>query len=93
LASYAIICEPVETFAIRGRSPFPEPSPWPGNIPGWRDKAGWRDKELYIADNFCSDIIDNVTFEVATSAVPAPAVVWLIGSGVIGLPGVAKRKN
>ena len=30
---------------------------------------------------------------VSTSAVPVPAAVWLFGSGLIGLIGVARRKK
>jgi len=36
-------------------------------------------------------LIDNVTLEVA--AVPVPAAVWLFGSGLLGLIGVARRKH
>jgi hypothetical protein len=39
-----------------------------------------------------SDIfIDNV--EINTSVVPVPAAVWLFGSGLLGLVGVARRKK
>jgi hypothetical protein len=34
--------------------------------------------------------IDNLNFD---KIVPAPAAVWLIGSGLIGLIGVARRKK
>ena len=38
---------------------------------------------------------DNITFafEGTVSAVPVPAAVWLFGSGLIGLIGVARRKK
>jgi hypothetical protein len=40
---------------------------------------------------------DNITFSfegtVSASAVPVPAAVWLFGSGLLGLIGVAKRKK
>ncbi|MCP4503572.1 MAG: VPLPA-CTERM sorting domain-containing protein, partial [Deltaproteobacteria bacterium] len=32
-------------------------------------------------------------FAVSLSAVPAPAAIWLFGSGLIGLIGVARRKK
>jgi hypothetical protein len=38
-------------------------------------------------------IIDNVTIDTAVSAVPVPAAVWLFGSGLLGLVGVARRKS
>ncbi len=31
-------------------------------------------------------------FEITTSAVPVPAAAWLLGSGLIGLIGIARRK-
>ena len=37
-------------------------------------------------------VIDNVTVD-AVSAVPVPAAVWLFGSGLLGLVGVARRKK
>ena len=36
---------------------------------------------------------DNLVIDVATSAVPVPAAVWLFGSGLLGLVGVARRKK
>lgn len=39
------------------------------------------------------ETIDNVMLANATSAVPVPAAVWLFGSGLIGLAGVAGRKK
>ena len=35
----------------------------------------------------------NANFNFTTSAVPVPAAVWLFGSGLIGLVGVARRKK
>ena len=36
---------------------------------------------------------DNVSFQADVSAVPVPAAVWLFGSGLLGLVGVARRKK
>ena len=35
---------------------------------------------------------DDFTFETETSAVPIPAAAWLLGSGLLGLIGMARRK-
>ena len=35
----------------------------------------------------------NFEFTVGTSAIPVPAAVWLFGSGLLGLVGVARRKK
>lgn len=35
----------------------------------------------------------NANFNMTTSAVPVPAAVWLFGSGLLGLVGVARRKK
>ena len=36
---------------------------------------------------------DNITISTDVSAVPVPAAVWLFGSGLVGLVGVARRKK
>ncbi|MGB5396271.1 MAG: VPLPA-CTERM sorting domain-containing protein [Gammaproteobacteria bacterium] len=36
---------------------------------------------------------DGILLAISTSPVPVPAAVWLFGSGLIGLIGVARRKN
>jgi len=36
---------------------------------------------------------DNITITTDVSAVPVPAAVWLFGSGLVGLVGVARRKK
>jgi hypothetical protein len=38
------------------------------------------------------DSNDSVTLSFTTSVVPLPAAVWLFGSGLLGLVGVARRK-
>jgi hypothetical protein len=38
-------------------------------------------------------LIDPYTITITTSAVPVPAAVWLFGSGLLGLIGVARRKK
>ena len=53
------------------------------------DGLGW--DVSYILDDFGTDFVRlNV---VATSAVPVPAAIWLFGSGLIGLIGIARRKK
>lgn len=42
---------------------------------------------------FSNLAIDNVTVTADVSAVPVPAAVWLFGSGLLGLIGVARRKT
>lgn len=55
-----------------------------------------------IAGQFSEDLIGNDSnrarlfvgsFGQATSVVPVPAAVWLFGSGLIGLIGIARRKK
>ena len=38
---------------------------------------------------YCYGTIDNVNI----NAVPVPAALWLFGSGLLGLVGIARRKN
>ncbi len=47
------------------------------------------------ANNACrfDALIDNVSIVTEVSAVPVPAAVWLFGSGLLGLVGVARRKK
>jgi hypothetical protein len=40
---------------------------------------------------YVRDLLDNVHVEI--DAVPVPAVVWLFGSGLLGLIGTAARRN
>ena len=42
---------------------------------------------------FSNLAIDNVTVTADVNAVPVPAAVWLFGSGLLGLIGVARRKK
>jgi len=48
----------------------------------WQDLAG----QAVIVDTFNSATVN-------VSAVPVPAAVWLFGSGLIGLVGIARRRN
>ena len=53
--------------------------------------GGALDWELeYILDDFNMDIVRLSVTD--TSAVPVPAAVWLFGSGLVGLFGLAGRK-
>jgi PKD repeat protein len=47
--------------------------------------------QLAVEDDFGQ--IDFSTIEINVSAVPVPAAVWLFGSGLIGLIGIARRKK
>ena len=42
---------------------------------------------------FADFYIDNVSISADVNAVPVPAAVWLFGSGLVGLVGVARRKK
>jgi hypothetical protein len=46
-----------------------------------------------IDTNVTAMLATNGTLSIATSAVPVPAAVWLFGSGLAGLVGVARRKH
>ena len=45
------------------------------------------------ANCFADFSIDNVSISADVNAVPVPAAVWLFGSGLLGLVGVARRKK
>jgi hypothetical protein len=38
-------------------------------------------------------IVDSVALEITGTPVPVPAAVWLLGSGLLGLIGIRRRKN
>jgi len=38
-----------------------------------------------------TEVVDNITFNPASSTVPIPGAVWLLGSGLIGLVGFRKK--
>jgi len=40
-----------------------------------------------------TNFYDNVTWQQTSSVVPVPAAVWLFGSGLLGLVGVARRRK
>ena len=44
-----------------------------------------------VADYFIDNV--SITADLAAPAVPVPAAVWLFGSGLLGLVGVARRKK
>ena len=45
------------------------------------------------ANCFSDYYIDNVVITADIAPVPVPAAVWLFGSGLVGLVGVARRKK
>jgi hypothetical protein len=47
----------------------------------WDDKEGWRKSRIFR------------TTGLAITSIPVPAAVWLFGSGLLGLIGVARRKT
>ena len=51
------------------------------------------DTAVALRDRASLDITRSAGFLLTTSAVPVPAAVWLFGSGLIGLIGVARRKK
>jgi hypothetical protein len=48
-----------------------------GGVPGCQSNIFW----------------DNISITADVAAVPVPAAVWLFGSGLLGLIGVARRKK
>jgi len=62
--------------------------------PEW---IGYENREISQTDVYTMNDIGNVAIRYAlvreVSAVPIPAAVWLFGSGLIGLAGLARRKK
>ncbi len=48
--------------------------------------------ESHPTSNLCTNGCD-LNFRVTPAAVPVPAAIWLFGSGILGLIGVARRKK
>jgi len=51
----------------------------------------YNDNALYTGDSDFDDMLVRADFRVA--AVPVPAAVWLFGSGLLGLIGMARRRK
>ena len=75
-------------------------STFPGSVNGYFPDSGWAlestpDTYLITFDGFkgAEDPITGSTVAVDVQVVPVPAAVWLFGSGLIGLVGVARRKR
>ena len=51
--------------------------------------AGTSNYEVF----FSNGISDVFTFDATPTVIPVPAAVWLFGSGLIGLAGIARRKK
>ena len=60
------------------------------NVEGTDEFGGTMDAAIYEFSTDCPDA--NCTFTRTVSNVPVPAAVWLFGSGLLGLIGVARRK-
>ncbi|MFA7387228.1 MAG: VPLPA-CTERM sorting domain-containing protein, partial [Thiohalobacteraceae bacterium] len=56
--------------------------------PAWGFFVGTPYTEVFSIQIVGGDIVDGGTPEI-----PVPAAVWLLGSGLIGLVGVARRKT
>jgi len=57
-----------------------------GNVPGeWEVQASWSGQQGVI--------LGGGTYTIASAIVPIPAAVWLFGSGLLGLVGMARRKK
>ena len=54
-----------------------------------QQSAGTSNYEVFFS-NGTSDVF---TFDATPTVVPVPAAVWLFGSGLIGLAGIARRKK
>ncbi len=72
------------TFAAVSESGF--------DVAGNGSAGSLMDLEFYFNDPTEFDGVDTLTMDARFSAVPVPAAVWLFGSGLIGLIGVARRK-
>lgn len=51
----------------------------------WIQEGDWH--------QFDNIVVDNVTGTINSSIIPVPAAVWLFGSGLLGLFGIARRKK
>jgi len=57
---------------------------------GYNRECIWRDAT--VANTDAEFVLRTGTIDIGVSAVPVPAAVWLFGSGLLGLVGVARRK-
>jgi hypothetical protein len=55
-------------------------------------ESDWVGVEGFADRNMMFDPFQPYSITISTSAVPVPAAVWLFGSGLIGLIGIARRK-
>jgi hypothetical protein len=62
------------------------------NLGSWFEPTGWTEDPL----NVYQVTFDNgsvVSVDAVPTVIPVPPAVWLFGSGLIGLVGIARRKN
>ncbi len=69
------------TWLITGNEGNPE-NVVGNHVIAWEDLQGGGDRDF-----------DDLVVEVNVGAVPIPAAIWLFGSGVLGLVGIARRKT
>lgn len=61
----------------------------PGGVDGWYFDSGLG---YFDADDGDSGIVNGTWVDFSMSPVPVPAAAWLLGSGLLGLVGIARRK-
>ena len=81
------------TFQVGTSGTFSTVSPAGISVLGNGDTGSLMLLDFYFDDPTDFDGVDTLTMSASFNAVPIPAAVWLFGSGLIGLIGVARRKK